>query len=243
MALIKCGECGKEVSDKAVSCPGCGVPIAGPRSGEKTPGDREEVLKEMGVQEVIVRDRLGVEFEILGRHIKKYFPVLVAVFASLYIPYRIAMELGMGDDLETMPDWIGITGMGIAIAALIFGKFIRGRIGWAAAIIFVAWFILSPDFVSRGEQANLDDSAVIRNLQQSARQVYSCKTRTALIRQQGNANTASFNTLVEQCDEHEKKFLDLVAGSTDKQLNSICAADFRTNVGAVVDAACTSRNL
>lgn len=28
MALIKCGECGKEVSDKAALCPGCGAPTA-----------------------------------------------------------------------------------------------------------------------------------------------------------------------------------------------------------------------
>ncbi|MDE5803214.1 MAG: zinc-ribbon domain-containing protein [Lachnospiraceae bacterium] len=27
MALIKCPECGKEISDKASSCPGCGYPI------------------------------------------------------------------------------------------------------------------------------------------------------------------------------------------------------------------------
>lgn len=26
MALVKCPECGKEISDKAISCPGCGVP-------------------------------------------------------------------------------------------------------------------------------------------------------------------------------------------------------------------------
>ncbi len=29
MALIKCGECGKEISDKAPACPGCGNPIHG----------------------------------------------------------------------------------------------------------------------------------------------------------------------------------------------------------------------
>lgn len=28
MAIIKCPECGKEVSDKAVSCPNCAYPIA-----------------------------------------------------------------------------------------------------------------------------------------------------------------------------------------------------------------------
>ncbi len=29
MALIACPECGREVSDKAPTCPGCGAPIAG----------------------------------------------------------------------------------------------------------------------------------------------------------------------------------------------------------------------
>lgn len=28
MALIKCPECGKEISDKAGSCPGCGCPLS-----------------------------------------------------------------------------------------------------------------------------------------------------------------------------------------------------------------------
>lgn len=27
MALINCPECGKEISDQAVSCPNCGTPI------------------------------------------------------------------------------------------------------------------------------------------------------------------------------------------------------------------------
>ncbi|RYG99083.1 MAG: zinc-ribbon domain-containing protein [Alphaproteobacteria bacterium] len=27
MALIKCSECSKEISDKAMACPGCGAPI------------------------------------------------------------------------------------------------------------------------------------------------------------------------------------------------------------------------
>lgn len=33
MALTKCKECGKEVSKKAESCPGCGAPIKGKSSG------------------------------------------------------------------------------------------------------------------------------------------------------------------------------------------------------------------
>lgn len=27
MAIIKCPECGKEISDKATSCPNCGFPL------------------------------------------------------------------------------------------------------------------------------------------------------------------------------------------------------------------------
>lgn len=27
MALIKCTECGKQISDQAASCPGCGAPV------------------------------------------------------------------------------------------------------------------------------------------------------------------------------------------------------------------------
>jgi len=34
MALIKCVECGKEISDQAVSCPSCGNPVS---SQAKTP--------------------------------------------------------------------------------------------------------------------------------------------------------------------------------------------------------------
>lgn len=33
MALIKCTECGKEVSDKAATCPNCGAPISAPAPG------------------------------------------------------------------------------------------------------------------------------------------------------------------------------------------------------------------
>lgn len=29
MALVRCKECGKEISDKASACPSCGAPMAG----------------------------------------------------------------------------------------------------------------------------------------------------------------------------------------------------------------------
>ncbi|MFW5669556.1 MAG: zinc ribbon domain-containing protein, partial [Acetivibrio ethanolgignens] len=43
MALINCPECGKEISDKAVSCPNCGVPIAKPIKKEKTNREKKRI--------------------------------------------------------------------------------------------------------------------------------------------------------------------------------------------------------
>src|SRR6266516_8081167 len=35
MALIKCSECGKDVSDKATACPNCGAPPSSGRAGQR----------------------------------------------------------------------------------------------------------------------------------------------------------------------------------------------------------------
>ena len=40
MALIKCPECGKEISDKAKTCPNCGCPI------KKITGTENEILEQ-----------------------------------------------------------------------------------------------------------------------------------------------------------------------------------------------------
>lgn len=45
MALIECPECGREVSDKAPACPGCGAPIAAQEDSEfmeREPGTEYE---------------------------------------------------------------------------------------------------------------------------------------------------------------------------------------------------------
>ena len=43
MALIRCPECNREISDKATACPGCGYPLNSP-SQETT--EKERLLKE-----------------------------------------------------------------------------------------------------------------------------------------------------------------------------------------------------
>jgi zinc-ribbon domain len=45
MALVKCLECGREVSDKAAACSGCGAPIGAATS---TPAATTNKRKELG---------------------------------------------------------------------------------------------------------------------------------------------------------------------------------------------------
>jgi hypothetical protein len=42
MALIKCSECGKDVSDKAAACPNCGAPLS-TSSGRASQGHQAPV--------------------------------------------------------------------------------------------------------------------------------------------------------------------------------------------------------
>lgn len=48
MALIKCPECGKEISDKATLCPNCGYPIS--QISEDMSGKQEMHLVEENVK-------------------------------------------------------------------------------------------------------------------------------------------------------------------------------------------------
>mgnify|MGYP000308901138 FL=1 len=47
MALIKCPECGKEISDKAASCPNCGFPITQRNVTQESPQKQKEYDIEM----------------------------------------------------------------------------------------------------------------------------------------------------------------------------------------------------
>lgn len=62
MSLIKCPECGKEVSDRANACPNCGYPIAElrPRLVEMREDDREELWKK-------IKSVLGIESSFIAK--------------------------------------------------------------------------------------------------------------------------------------------------------------------------------
>ena len=57
MALIKCAECGREISDKATACPGCGAPIsAAPVASQPAAAERGPEQTLMVVHRAIFRE-------------------------------------------------------------------------------------------------------------------------------------------------------------------------------------------
>ena len=59
MALIKCDECGKGVSDKAAACPNCGNPMRGDLTSQETDVKR-------GVQRATWRYEIGKVVALAG---------------------------------------------------------------------------------------------------------------------------------------------------------------------------------
>jgi len=67
MALISCSECGKEISDQAVSCPNCGYP-----------------MKEQALKENIGGQNVGV-FDITSKKRKNLKPVIIPIIIIIVL--------------------------------------------------------------------------------------------------------------------------------------------------------------
>lgn len=75
MALMKCPECGKEISDKAMLCPNCGYPIAQCKNLKK----EEYTSKENAVEENTVEENTAQEKIILPKENVKISPKKAAI--------------------------------------------------------------------------------------------------------------------------------------------------------------------
>lgn len=74
MALIICEECGKEYSDKAVSCPACGCPtLSGKTLSEKSPSDstNTSTRQKNGVSKILIISLLVIALCFGGYYIYK----------------------------------------------------------------------------------------------------------------------------------------------------------------------------
>jgi len=97
MALIKCPECGREISDKAESCPHCGMPIETSMTVAETKTD-ESKITESGVDEPEVDesklDEHNTDEIKIGESIRKRVPRKFAIIAVVIIAIVIAMFSG-----------------------------------------------------------------------------------------------------------------------------------------------------
>ncbi|TVQ74116.1 MAG: zinc ribbon domain-containing protein [Chromatiaceae bacterium] len=115
MALIECPECGREVSDKAPTCPGCGAPIAAQEHmevREQEPG----MEYEQDVDEEWVRGEQ--EYMAFTDRVARHRVMSVLLFFG-------GLTLGMG-----MKAWVGQEGDGRALIYYVADLMVWGGIIW-----------------------------------------------------------------------------------------------------------------
>lgn len=100
MALIKCSECGKDVSDRAAACPACGNPVESGKNGfvgVSRAGPREADVKR-GIQRAEGRSQVGSAIGFVG--------------------FAVAVGIGIASGHF-------IVGIVLGVAALVIGIFIQ----------------------------------------------------------------------------------------------------------------------
>ena len=65
MSMLKCPECGKEVSSKATNCPNCGAPVGGGASCEYC-GSAYPRIVQQGPQQVIINNQQDNTSAVVG---------------------------------------------------------------------------------------------------------------------------------------------------------------------------------
>ena len=88
MALIKCPECSRDVSNKATACPNCAYPVARPRYGQRL---------------VQVIEKTGRTWQ--GVRVVGWLLILVAAFV-LFAEWAAGQSSGV-----TLGWWIGLAGV------------------------------------------------------------------------------------------------------------------------------------
>lgn len=104
MSMIKCTECGKEISDKAAACPHCGCPMTEILSVTKENKKEEKVkpIKEKKIKEPITPEQKKKRILIMG--VTAF--VLIAVVALIwYFGIKIPQDKAYAEYLVTFDDY------------------------------------------------------------------------------------------------------------------------------------------
>lgn len=114
MALIKCPECGKEISDKAKTCPNCGSPVSSGqpevRSVSSSSKNRPKRNSQLGIAALIL-SILGCTF-VIGAIMavidlckkdgnKKTCSIIALVISGLWLVIGVGASAGSGDKSDT----------------------------------------------------------------------------------------------------------------------------------------------
>lgn len=139
MALINCGECNKEVSDKASACPSCGAPI---QAVTVKPSLWDSFSQSSGPKEVVVR---GTDVAYEGRKLGEGLMMMVmalflhpafAFVGFWLICFGLMMSMAPALGLPDYPGWYTLSTMGIAVAlAVLLRKFIPSLMKWIFFIL------------------------------------------------------------------------------------------------------------
>lgn len=115
MALIECPECGREVSDKAPTCPGCGAPISAQEDSEVM--EREPGMEyEQEVDEEWLRGEQ--EYMAFTDRVARHRVMSVLLFFA-------GLTLGMG-----MKAWVGQDGDSRALVYYVADLMVYAGIIW-----------------------------------------------------------------------------------------------------------------
>jgi hypothetical protein len=162
MALISCGECNKEVSDKAATCPNCGAPIQQVKEKHSL---WDSLGQSSGPKEVVIRGTdTAYEGQKLGEGLIKMFMALFLHPIFSFVGFWLICTLTLGSTLGTvagldtnnLPTWFFISTMGIStVLAVLLRKIIPTMMKW---ILYILLGVLVLAFVGGVISAIIDRS-------------------------------------------------------------------------------------
>lgn len=101
MALINCSECGKSVSDKAVSCPNCGNPITGTVNVKIEMNDEydfdDEGIRVSRREYNEIKDYLDITKKETDEFIESNTSTAIALLSFSIILFVVLMLIGIDD--------------------------------------------------------------------------------------------------------------------------------------------------
>ena len=102
MAMIKCPECGREISDRAAACPGCGCPISSTTGTADREANKPETILMEGLCNQCVGMRVKNGSAILTNHRFVYLKHSIAKLAAMGVLANLTKgsyeyEIPLGD--------------------------------------------------------------------------------------------------------------------------------------------------